>query len=89
MRKFSIRKAEENGIRELCMGGAFMDDQCFREKDVLEEDYSNPCFGGTLNINSVTEDFFNNPEFNIFFVVFDRGALFLKKEEFEAGLMTA
>ena len=44
---YSFSKAFVNGITALHMGGEIVGDQLFREKDVLEDDYSCPILEGT------------------------------------------
>jgi len=82
MKIYDIKKAYDNGIENLYMGGEFQEENFFREKDVLEEDYSNPVLSGIIEITSIEKE--NN---NIYSVKFNGGCLLLTEEEFNAGLI--
>lgn len=51
---FSPEKAEENGITGLYLGGEIINGQVFREKDVLEDDYSSPLLYEDTEIDSIS-----------------------------------
>ena len=85
---YDIEKAYKNGISYLHMGGEFQDNCFYREKDILEDDYSTPTLIGKFEIEYI-KDCTISSESKLFLVVFakNEGKLFLTDEELNAGLI--
>ncbi len=86
MKIYDIERAYNNGIEDLHMGGLFQNECFFREKDVLEDNYSNPIFYGRKEIIDI-KDATVNPEVKLFNITFNDGSLLLTEEELNAGLI--
>jgi len=84
---YSLRKAYDNGVDSLFWGGEINGDCFFREKDVLEDDYSVPSLEGTYAVKvllRVPRDFPDDPV--MYHVKFMNGdALVLTEDEWKAG----
>ena len=80
---FDIQKLYNSGIEYLEMGGEIVDENFFCEKDVLEEDYSEPTLSGRYEVASaelIKGTRILNVEFE------EGGGLLLTRKEYEAGL---
>ena len=82
----SLSKMYENGIEYLHMGGEIVDDCFYREKDVMEGDYSDPTLMGEHKITEERTWVADDGEV-FYFVYFKSGGLILSEEEYRAGLV--
>lgn len=77
---YSIQQAYLNGIEGLHMGGEILGDSYYREKDILEDDYSSPTLSGDLPIFSIS------PLEKYYVVDFGDCKLILTHDELNAGI---
>ena len=87
MKVYDFKKAEESGVTNLHMGGEILNGGFFREKDVMNDDYSEPRLSGKYSV-----DFENYDEkTGLFTLHLTNGAedarFLLTKDEYEAGLL--
>ena len=85
MKYYDIELAYKNGITALHMGGEFMDNNFFREKDVMENDYSLPTLQGKKEIVEL-KDCSISANDKLYAVRFSDGGLFLTEDELNAGI---
>ena len=85
MKYYDIELAYKNGITALHMGGEFMDNNFFREKDVMENNYAEPTLQGKNEIVEL-KDCSISASNKLFVVRFSNGGLFLTQNELDAGL---
>lgn len=85
---YDIENAYKNGIEYLYMGGKFQDNCFYREKDILEDDYSEPVHIGKCEIEKI-EDCNNSSDIKLVKVIFvnNQGGLILTEDELNAGLI--
>lgn len=86
MSYYDIGLAYNNGIKSLYMGGEFLNNNFFREKDILENDYSEPILQGKNEIEEIKNCSISS-SVELFLVQFSNGKLFLTQNELEAGFI--
>ncbi len=81
-RYFDVQKAYDNGETYLLMGGMINEDGLFREKDILEGDFTTPLLVGKNEIKDMK--YINGYPM----LEFEEGiTLILSEDEYKAGLV--
>lgn len=79
-----LQKMYDEGIESLYMGGEIDNGSYYREKDVLEEDYSDPLLTGIVKIDA--EDKMRGTD--LYFVRCGDVVITLNEKEYKTGVIT-